>query len=65
MIQLFLMPLGQFLIARSAREDRAWAAAAFLAQWQTKERVCSFVRPGQRRAIPGAPGSAYFVVARR
>ena len=35
--------VAQFLNARSAREDRAWAAAAFLAQSQTKERVCSSV----------------------
>jgi hypothetical protein len=30
-----------------------------------EKRVCSLVRPGQRRAILGALGSAYFVVARR
>jgi hypothetical protein len=33
-------------------------AAAFLSPWQTKKRVCSFVRPGQRRAILGAVVSA-------
>jgi hypothetical protein len=35
-----------------------WEAAAFLSHSQTKKRVCSFVRPGQRRAILGAVESA-------
>jgi hypothetical protein len=48
--QSFLELLAQCLIARSARADRAFEAAAFLSPSQTKS-VCSFVRLGQRRAI--------------
>jgi hypothetical protein len=46
---------GQCLIARSAREDRAFEAAAFLSRSQTKS--CLLVRSsGQRRAILSALG---------
>jgi hypothetical protein len=55
--------LAQYLIARSAREDRAWKPLPSSLTHRRK-RVCPFVRPGQRRAILGALGSADFVVAR-
>ena len=53
--------LAQYLIARSARENRAWAAAAFLAHSQTRSvSARSFVQDSGARD-PGRAGIRDFI----
>jgi hypothetical protein len=53
--------LAQYLIARSAREDPAVQPLPSSLLLADEKRVCSFVRPGQRRAISARVEPAYLV----